>query len=469
MRLREAGGETRSPPLETAPMNSRKTQDPPPRPVEPVDEGVRELPIGEAEFRDLLRKPAGEFFSHFRVRQASDPSTWPKRVFSMLAQRAHVLETFLDDHDARYNRAYCFLAELVASIRGFSSIAAILGHIRVRLPRYRVRLPVAELEQLQRAMSEGNVLVCTALQRLLQETLAELARLGLELPETPASGVDGEESVRRYLPHDLEVEEGGSDEERVAAILSRYMEVSSRLQRAENLRPKDDPVSLTRFVANAYDETEARALETMVHNVQSAYDTHLKFTALEAQNPELRVFRGHISLGLHLLEIGTLLVHFYERHESEIQHRQAKERVAALIDGGQVLHHAVFFALYHASAVLLAARPMASELLASFVQQEEIELALIDGGILHARPLSLIVSVVRHHGTSVDMVIGEESTAANSIMGLIVFAGRHPDARSVRFRGDRRPLEDLRLLFEAGLGENGTDGFPEQLSYLLST
>ena len=89
--------------------------------------------------------------------------------------------------------------------------------------------------------------------------------------------------------------------------------------------------------------------------------------------------------------------------------------------------------------------------------------------MLHARPLSLIVSIVRHHGTAVDLVIDGESSVANSIMGLILFVGRHTGAQEVRFRGDRRPLEDLRLLFEHGLGENGMDHFPEQLWYLRDT
>ncbi len=42
------------------------------------------------------------------------------------------------------------------------------------------------------------------------------------------------------------------------------------------------------------------------------------------------------------------------------------------------------------------------------------------------------------------------------------------DARPTRntFRGDSRPLEDLRLLFANDLGEQGLASFPEQLSYL---
>lgn len=447
---------------------NRSGESHPPRPTDPMDEGARELLIDEDEFRELLVRPVRDFLSSFRAPGANDPARWKKRAFSLLATRAHALESFLDDHDARHNKRYGFLVELVASLRGFATIGDILWHVRIRMPRYRLKLPVSDLEKLQLSMADGAVLVHQAVQHLLHAVAEEAVQLGVPVPDQAEPPQDsGEEFVRRYLPHDLEAEEA-NDEETVAAILSRYMELSSRLQRAENLRPKDELEALAGFVRNTYDETEARALETIVHNVQSAYDTHVKMTEIERANPGLRAFRGHVSLGLHLLEIGTLLVHFYERHESQIQHRAAKERIASLIDRKLVLHHAVFFALYHASTVLLAVRPLVSELLGRFVQQDQIELVLPEGGILHARPLSLIVSVVRHHGTAVDMVIGDQSTSANSIMGLIVFAGRHPDVRSIKFRGDRRPLEDLRLLFENGLGEDGTDHFPEEISYLRS-
>ena len=50
----------------------------------------------------------------------------------------------------------------------------------------------------------------------------------------------------------------------------------------------------------------------------------------------------------------------------------------------------------------------------------------------------------------------------------MILAGSNPDVRTLEFRGDTHPLEDLRLLFEAGLGEWGMDRLPDALSYLRS-
>ena len=76
---------------------------------------------------------------------------------------------------------------------------------------------------------------------------------------------------------------------------------------------------------------------------------------------------------------------------------------------------------------------------------------------------------MRHHKVPVEIVIEGKSTSAGSIMGLIMFVGRFPGARKVAFRGESAPLEHLKLLFSAGLGERGFDGFPKALGYLRPT
>jgi phosphotransferase system HPr-like phosphotransfer protein len=436
--------------------------------VDPLDEGARETVISEEAFLKLLQEPVAQFFQRLTEGGLRDPARWTKRFCSLVTDNANDLEAFLDDVDARNNLRFSYLVELVASIRGFGAITHILHHVRIRFPKYQVRLSVEETEEFQRALREAHAFVNDSLARLLESLREELISLGLTMPDEASSPVVSQESVRLRLPHDMEEEIASSDEVKIAAILSRFMEVADQVKRVERIRPRPEPRELAKFVEEHYDETSARVIESRVHNLQSAYDTHVKSTTLESQDPNLRAFRGHVSLALHLFEVGTLLVHFYERHESVIQHRSTSERIARLIDQGEVIRQAVLFAVVQASRILVHARPIAAELLGRFVQATEIDLTIPEDGMLHARPLSLIVQVVRKHGTAVEMIIDGDSAVANSIMGLILFVGNHPDARKVAFRGDRRPLEDLRLLFEHGLGEQGLDQFPEQLAYLAS-
>ena len=45
-------------------------------------------------------------------------------------------------------------------------------------------------------------------------------------------------------------------------------------------------------------------------------------------------------------------------------------------------------------------------------------------------------------------------------------AGANAGARKITFEGDRLPLEDLAVLFQHRLGEDGLDGLPDRLAYL---
>jgi phosphotransferase system HPr (HPr) family protein len=176
--------------------------------------------------------------------------------------------------------------------------------------------------------------------------------------------------------------------------------------------------------------------------------------------------RGHASAALHLLEIGTELIHFYVRHENDVRSEQVRARMADLINKDEVLDRAVNYALHFATRFFLAGRPFADEALAAFLHQQELRVSIPEDGALHARPISLIVKIVNRYETHVEMELDGETCSASSIMELIMVAGNKPHARELIFRGDAHPLADLALLFENGLGENGLDRLPEALRYL---
>ncbi len=62
------------------------------------------------------------------------------------------------------------------------------------------------------------------------------------------------------------------------------------------------------------------------------------------------------------------------------------------------------------------------------------------------------------------MTIGGETCYAGSLTKVILLAGSKHEEKSVTFSGDARPIADLRLLFDSGLGEN--EPLPEPLAYL---
>jgi phosphotransferase system HPr-like phosphotransfer protein len=441
------------------------------------DDGARDQVIFEEQFVRILAEAAEQkaFFAFYELAPA-DATRWKRRHCTALVELAHEFETLLDEFHARSNRRFFYFGELVASVRNVADVAQVLNHLDIRFSQYDVRFGASDDEHRNRMWKFREEL--TAAIRFANESLVKLLgalrdearRIGLAVAEpTALGGHVPEDRARVHLPHDLDREEVDEKGGAVAVLLHGLLQGAERVQQLGEWLPRGGYDPMRQFVRDHFDEAESRKYSTGVHNLQSQYDTYVKPTRLHLEVAELRTFRGHVSLALHLFEVANALVHFYERHEGEELRGATKDRIAALVPREQVLHHVVQFATRNAVDVILRAVPLAQALLPRFARQQTIELELPEGVLLHARPLSLIVGVVRHHKMPVDVVIDGASTSAGSIIGLIMFVGRFPGARTIGFRGDGAALEDLRRLFAAGLGERGFDKFPDAIAYLRPT
>ncbi len=442
--------------------------------VDVRDDGARDQAIPEEQFlRVLAESPEQKaFFAFFEV-APSDAGRWKRRHCTALLELAHEFETFLDEFHARSNRRFYYFGELVASVRNVADAAHVLNHLDVRFSQYDVRFGATDAEhrdriwQFRSELSAAIRFANESLIRLLQELRKEGLAFGLKPPElTPLGGHVPEDRPRVHLPHDLDREEVAEKGGAVAVLLHGVLQGAERIQQLRDRLPNGGYDAMRQFVRDHFTEVEARKFTTGVHNLQSAYDTYVKPTRLSSEFPELRMFRGHVSLALHLFEAASHLVHFYERHEGEELRGITKDRIASLVPREQVLHQVVQFAARNAADVVLRVVPLAQAMLPRVAPQQSIEFELPEGLTLHARPLSLIFGVVRHHKVPVEIVIDGKSTSAGSIMGLIMFVGRFPGVRKVAFRGEAAPLEHLKFLFAAGLGERGFEEFPPALNYL---
>lgn len=416
--------------------------------------------LREEEFTPLLQEHSLEFGRRVRTVLDEPAALGQVSFVGHLSEHADAIEAMLDDHGARQNRAFATLRELAASLRGLSRVKALGMLLIARLPRY-----VTEHDNLDlvSALGTAHVTLDRAITALCETTLAEAERLGLSW-EGGAGVPAGDLSPRRLLPRDVDADLADDERQHIAQLGARFLIV---IQASRQLGLKDvKPVeALVEFVKERATEDRCRWYESAVHNIQSMYDTYVQGTALEQCEAWLQVLRGHASVSLQLLEMATGLVHFYERHENEIRHESARERVASLVGKEDILNAAVNVCLRQAYLYVESASGTVDRILSTFVAERAAELELPEGVVLHARPLALIVKIARHHGTPLEVTIEGESCSATSLMDLIMLGGAHPRPKTMSFRGDERTLADLRSLFSAGLGEFGTE-MPPELEYL---
>jgi phosphotransferase system HPr-like phosphotransfer protein len=426
--------------------------------------------ILERQFVGLLQAHAEVFFRLSNSLLAPGLDSWNKKHFFQLISEADALESFLDDYGARYNRTYAFLTELVASLRWFAHAGYSIAHMVSRLESYGAPSWMTgeewreASEALQRGLAflQGNAVV------LIQAVRAEAQRLSIELtPEAFPESNFMPVVARRRLPRSVGQAELQNEEQKIGEVVTKFLR-ACELLRDLRVRRIHDVRERHAFFSRTCTEAQARTYEATVHNLQSTYDTHIQNTVLEARDERLPKLRGHVSAALHLLQAVTHLSHFIERHETDIRSEEAKRKISELVERSEVEGVALNEFLFWADRFLRSGQPLAEALLPEYTKLLELELELPDHLALHARPAALIVGIVNHHSTPVEMEVGGRRCNAGSILELLVAVGSMPHQKRFVFRGDERPVRDIGRLFTAELGEKGLDLLPAELAYLRS-
>jgi hypothetical protein len=423
--------------------------------------------ITERAFAGLLQARSQTFFRLSTSLLAHESGAWGKKHYYQLLLEAEELESFLDDYGARYNRSYGTLRELVASARWFALTGHSLAHLETRFESYGVLSVCSESQaaDVARALDQVRTFTRRSTTSLLDEIRKEAAKLGLEItPETfpEANFATGE--IRQRLPRNVGEHEPTEEQQKIAEVASKFIAACTMLEDLRIRRIKNH-VERQAFLARLCTEEQARVYEATVHNLQSTYDTYIKNTVLEGRDERLPKLRGLTSATLHLLECATFLTHFIERHEGSGRDL-VQRRLVQIIDAREVLDAILNALLYWGDFFLRRGRGIAEDLLPAYTNVQELCIDLSDDVKLHARPAALIVGIVGHYGTPVELDVGGNRCNAASILEVLVMVGTYADERRYVFRGDVRPLGDIKLLFEHGLGEAGLESLPPQLAYL---
>jgi phosphotransferase system HPr-like phosphotransfer protein len=420
--------------------------------------------VPEEDFRRLLAERATPLLE---TCAAPGGSAWTKRRFFDLSLETDEVEALLDDYGARTNRRFSAFTELVASIRGFSLAGMSLRHLVQRLAGYGVLDAIGE----RRASAHDDLgLALQFVEAKLSGLMRALLDEGRRISVTELAQGEGQapvdRTVRRFrLPHNIDLDRIEDEEQRIAEVATKFLDTAEAL-RAVRIDRLEDELERETFLAEHCTEVNARNWEASVHNLQSSYDTYVKNTVLETGDPRLTTLRGHISASLHVLQAVTHLTHFVERHSGGLRSEAAEAVIQSVVTRGEVRDVTLNRLLVWAWTFMDSGTELASSLLPSYTNVSQVTLYLREGVHLHARPASLVVAVVQHHGTPVELEIAGASCNAGSILELMVAIGSNPEAREYIVRGDERPLRDLMALFAADLGESGLEGLPDSLGYL---
>lgn len=425
--------------------------------------------ITEDEFRKLAQEHSRNFLKIYNYLHTQNKPL-PRRFYAYLIEESEELESFLDDHGARDNKAWYFFGELVACIRNLSKVAFILKHLLYRYPAY--ELYEDESEDFLKKTKNASTFIDKTILSLYQEIRRESKRLGMVMPKgTLKADFFREIYPQKRLPYTIDGEEGLDAQKIVAGIATQYLRVIEKWEYFEWNFGKVKLGALKDMIPNMVNEERSREVITLIHNLQSTYDHYIKHTPLESQDEGLKRFRGYISLPLHLLNVINWLSHLYQRHIHTTAQRGGRNGLPHIINGTRILDIMVNFALLYTNGHLQAGKRLADDILGKYIELGTCELRVPENLGFHLRPATLVARLAAYYGTKLCLIVDGQEYDASSILSITMAAGfiARKGHRTVVFKGDERALRDLKRLSEFNYGEDERGNriaLPQDLSHL---
>ena len=424
--------------------------------------------ISEQEFLNIVQEPCELFFrvSNDFAKIVEEKSNVSRKVYSRLMQESEYLESVLDEHGARENKAWSFFSEYIACIRNLAIAAFYIKHILDRYPYYKLKEPKAIDEEFHLAANQSLEFINKSILNLKQEAIRTGKLNGLTCVVDKGSNDEffKIESNKR-LPKNILDDDVKEERERIIDLCRKYRKIAKLIQETK-IEKSDDVKTIRALIPAKLDEKIVRMYKEHIHSVQSEYDTYVKNTSFEKELQELGNFRGYVSMPLHLLEVVLWLCHFYERHEDDIRHGECKQSISRMVNKDELLGHVVNFGFYFSKHFMREGDKIAVAILSGFVENIRAEVTIPQPLGFHARPSTYISLIARQYDGELHMLIDGDKYNAKSVMSLLQAGGAIADKgyKTVEFEGSKQAIEDVKVLAQHNYCEKGE--FPRKLSYL---
>jgi hypothetical protein len=323
-------------------------------------------------------------------------------LLGQVLAEATQIEELLDSYGARTNSTWHVFRSRIAALKNFSQAGYELLHVAHAAHGYNLlgRTP-AFLKDTEAAIAY----LAAVLLGSLRAWYTEAQSLGLT---APAEGLAPEGFTEHLpsgvLPRDRTRVHRESAQARVVTLATQFLhgtELASFLRVVSRAKPED----YASLIGDPVSEESLRGLEVRFHNLQSLYDTYVSDSSTETLDAQLPALRGHISAVLHLLRVGTILIHFYERH---IRPYRQSVFGAQEFPYGQddFLKVIMGYALGNSYRFLQMARNICREMLRRYAEIDSIEIPVPRFHGFHVRPSTLVAAIVSHYGSDVTMECG---------------------------------------------------------------
>lgn len=300
---------------------------------------------------------------------------------------ATMVEEIMDEYGAMNSTEWVDYRRAVASLKCFTAVAYNLLYLKYQVPCYRLISIKEDFGFSIHAILENlrSVLLNSFKELVRQEEIHRLSWTNIDpdFTDRMPGGRLSDNKPRRTL------ENPGKTVVHLATSFLNLSDDSCLFELYKRVPEKE----YEDFFPDILGEARIRRMEYKFHSLQSDYDTFISDSNIEQIDGNLPILRGHVSIIFHLLEISTLLSHYYERHLHYVSFSP--------IDRKLILHMLVDFSLAFVSRFLSSARNLCREMIKEYAEQGTILVPVPSYRGFHVRPSTLVSKIVVHYGSDV--------------------------------------------------------------------
>ncbi|MBN2713984.1 MAG: hypothetical protein JXR97_16310 [Planctomycetes bacterium] len=374
--------------------------------------------IDQSEFREIIGSRCEELLAltQHLERQPLDTSLLTRPLLGIILSESAMTEELLDAYGARCNKRWHCFRQLVATSKCFAEASYKLLHIHHSWRHYNL----LDVDSDIGSDTEEAILFCSNVIMQLACAFTITARkLGINLPDKKPDGEKlAEHLPQGRLPDNRQTRKVDSAEKTVAHLATAFLNLAAEAE-IVHIHKKVKEIDYATCIPDPVNEEAIRQLEDKFHSLQSMYDTFVSDTDTELLDPDLKVLRGHISIIYHLMEVGTRLIHHYERH---MMHSTTSEETdiitRPLVDPRSLIHILMNYCIKGSSLYLTAGKGLCQAMLKRYAKIERMTLPVPRYRGFHVRPSTMVSKITHHYGSEVQMELGGEIYDASAPLDL---------------------------------------------------
>lgn len=359
--------------------------------------------VSESAFQDFMTVKAQSLVTLLKEAEKRNGGfNYTRPFLGQLNLESRIIEELLDEYGARHNQSWHGFRRSIAAVKAFSQIVHNILHIHASYPCYRILLAKEDfLAATKKALEECTAALKKAMENLLAE--AETHRL-----ETGIVSQDFTEKLPEgTLPPDLPRRELDNPDPTIVNLATTFLNLSEDTE-LFTISQRQKKSAYPSCIPEPVNEARIRNMEHALHSLQSTYDTYLLDSDAETRDEHLPILRGHVSTIFHLLETGTVLSHYYERHMLQGHN--------GIISTAGLLSILIDYILAFSARFFENARELCREIIHAYAEEATISAPVPQYRGFHVRPSTLVSKIVTHYGSEVSLrMSGQKFNAASPL------------------------------------------------------